>query len=107
MARRTGSKILLATGCVAVLGKRGGDECNRRKRDNAVAAHSQPPLLAERRYLISAAAARIKTTTTSSQTSPMAHIIPGIMLSIIMVHLSSGFGISVALRNGSNPAAIG
>ncbi len=38
--------------------------------------------------MISAAAARIKTMMASNQTSPMAHIIPGIILSIIMVQLA-------------------
>ncbi len=92
-SQSTASQIEFATGtagCVAILGKRGGEECNCRKRDDAVPAHSQLPLLQERRYLTSAAAARIKTMMTSNQTSPMAHIIPGIIPSIIimMIHLT-------------------
>ena len=88
MARRAGPEILLAAGCVAILGKRGGEECDGRKRDDAVPSHSRLPLLQERRYLTSAAAASTKTMMTSNQTNPIAHIIPGIIPSIIMVHLA-------------------
>jgi hypothetical protein len=46
------------------------------------------PCFQERTYLTSAATAKIKTMMTSNQTSPMAHIIPGIIPSIIMVRLT-------------------
>src|SRR5216683_5034837 len=71
MAWRTGPEVLLTARGIAILGTRGGEECNCRKRDDAVPAHFQPPCFRSADILISAAAARIKTTMTSSQKIPM------------------------------------
>src|SRR5258708_3123814 len=65
------SEILLAVGCVAVLGKRGGQGNAGRKHGYHELVHCRPALPQERRYLSSAAAARIKTTTTNNHKNPM------------------------------------
>jgi hypothetical protein len=58
-----------------------------------------------RRYLIGAAAARIKTMIASSQTNPIARIIPGIIPSIIMAHLTWVLGRSLfPIGFASNPS---
>ena len=89
----THSEISLAPDRIAMLAGRRGQGNAHRKRGYHEPPHCRPALSPERRYLTRAAAARIKTMMTSNQTSPMPHIIPDVMPSIMIAHrpwLASG-----------------